>query len=110
MFCHDLHEVLADVALLRRQEDEIYGADNVPKSIVGKWLHNLRMGADLDTKLVEGGKDDTDEADKDDATKKNEQHMKKVLRQSKRNDELWISATICATVIGLLASSKSLSG
>ncbi len=114
LHCHDLREVLADAALLRRQEDELYGADTVPKSLVGKWLQKVRMGADLDTKGEKKENDNNnnknDEADQDDITKKNEALMKKALREAKRNDELWISATICATIIGLLASANSSSG
>jgi hypothetical protein len=32
--------------------------------------------------------------------------MKKMMRQAKKNDEMWISAVIGATVIALLASAS----
>lgn len=111
LHCHDLREVLADAALLRKQEDELYGVDNVPKSMVGAWLHKLRMGGELEADgLKDEDEDETkekDPTDPDDMTKKNEQLMKNVLREAKRNDELWISATAAAAIIGLVASTLS---
>mmetsp|Transcript_18508 Transcript_18508/g.21362 ORF Transcript_18508/g.21362 Transcript_18508/m.21362 type:complete len:577 (-) Transcript_18508:129-1859(-) len=107
LHCHDLQEVLADAALLRKQENAVYGADTVPKSMVGKWLHMFRMGADL--KVLKEDKqtsNDDDNDDEDDMMKKNKQHLRKVMKEAKKNDELWISGVICATVIGLLASTN----
>ena len=107
LHCHDLREVLADATILRKQEEKLYGVDNVPKSIVGKWLHTLRMGGKLGVEEVEKGEREEKDSNKDETTKKYEQHMKKVLREAKRNDELWISGTIVATILGLVASTVS---
>lgn len=113
LHCHDLQEVLADVALLRNQEEQLYGADNVPKSMVGRILYKLRMGGELeaddddDLDMFGEREDNKEVPDKDDMTKRNEQLMKKVLREAKRNDELWISVTVVAAFIGLFASKMS---
>ena len=104
LHCHDLREILADVAILRKKEEEMYGVDTVPKSSVGQWMHKLRMGGELSK---EGKRNTDSNQDDDNITKKNELHMKKMLREAKQNDELWISTTIVATMLGLFASVMS---
>lgn len=108
LHCHDLREVLADVALLREKEEKLYGSDSVPRSLVGQWLHKVRMGGELKVDLEEAEEEKAKQRDEDDdMTKKNEKLMKKVLREAKRNDELWITGTIVATLLGIFASSMS---
>ena len=65
------------------------------------------MGGELRDEEVEESEQEEKDSNKDETSKKYEQHMKKVLREAKRNDELWISGTIAATIIGLVASTMS---
>ncbi len=108
MHCHDLQEVLADVALQKKKQDDTYGTESNPQKKKAGWmLHFLRMGGELDTKGRRNEEEDSDDDDDEDATgtsKKYKEQMKKMLRENKKNDELWMSGVLCATVIAILAA------
>jgi len=117
LHCHDLQEVLADMALQKKQEDELLASESSGKN-VGNVFQKWRMGAELKMKSSTGAgssadddsdndDDDDDDDDADDIMKKNKQHMKNMMRVAKKNDELWLSGVVCATVIGLLAASNA---
>ena len=105
LHCRDLKVLLKDAAQLRREEDKLYGVDSVPQSKKGKWIQMLLMGGDLDpSKLKKSERKDEKKNNEDNVTQKNEELLKKALREARQNDELWISATICATVLSLALS------
>jgi hypothetical protein len=54
--------------------------------------------------------EDTDDEDGDDLMKKNRRQMKKIMKDAKKNDELWVSGVLIAAVIGLLSATSSTSG
>lgn len=123
LHCRDLKEVLLDMKLQKDQEEKLVAADSMGTS-AGSLFCKWRMGGDIfkdktsknrsSTRSGLGKKDHTfdsndDNADEeeegmDEFTKRSRQQMKKMMRQAKKNDEMWISAVIGATVIGLLAS------
>lgn len=107
LHCNDLQEVLKDMAQQREKEDALMARDSSGASS-GSMLHNWLMGADLNihTKRGVDKNDDSDEED-DDIMKKNRKHMKNMMREAKKNDEVWISGVVCATVVALLASSNT---
>ena len=108
LHCHDLQEVLRDIAIKRNEEESVLAKDSSGAKS-GSLLHEWRMGGDM---KVKGRKDDSgdEEDDIDDITRKNKKQMKQMMKEAKKNDEVWISGVLCATVIGLLASSNSAGG
>jgi hypothetical protein len=110
LHCHDLQEVLKDMAMKRKEEDASLAKDS-SGSKSGSLLHKWRMGGDLNMKSNKDDSDDDDDDadDADDIMKKNRNHMKKMMRQAKKNDEMWISGVVCATVVGLLAITNAAS-
>mmetsp|Transcript_24465 Transcript_24465/g.36249 ORF Transcript_24465/g.36249 Transcript_24465/m.36249 type:complete len:536 (+) Transcript_24465:205-1812(+) len=115
LHCHDLQEVLVDMAMQKKKEDASVAKDSVGKNGVGSMLHKFLMGAELKMKKgatsVGGVDEDSDEEDdeQDDVMKKNKQHMKNMIKKAKKSDEIWISGVVAITVIGLLASSSAAS-
>lgn len=111
LHCHDLKEVLKDMSLQREKEANIYGKQNgVSPKGVGHMLRKVLMGGDLkadakDEMKISDEDSDDDDDEQDDMMKKNRQYMKKMLKEAKKNDELWISGVIGATIIGLMATS-----
>mmetsp|Transcript_14690 Transcript_14690/g.27606 ORF Transcript_14690/g.27606 Transcript_14690/m.27606 type:complete len:600 (+) Transcript_14690:89-1888(+) len=121
--CRDLKEVLLDMKLQKDKEETLVAKDSMGKD-AGSLFRKWRMGGDIfnvkgDRKSTIGlaGKnhpsrnshdydnnDDDDEEDADEFTKRSREQMKKMMRQAKKNDEMWISAVAGATVLGLLAS------
>lgn len=105
LHCRDLKGLLADAAQLRKQEEKIYGEDSVPKSIKGRWLQILRLGGEMNVNQLKTGERSSTEKNKDDGiANKNNELLKEALRKAKQNDELWISATLCAAILSLVMS------
>ena len=104
LHCRDLKELLKDAAHLRKEEDKLYGVDSVPKSKKGKWIQMLLMGGDLDPSKLNKSYRKDEKKNEDNVINKNEELLKKALREARQNDELWISATIFATVLSLALS------
>jgi len=99
------------MTLQKQKEDETLkkgrnGNNAATTRPCGWMLHKLRMGGELEVKSRSEDSDDEDDADVDDITKKNREHMKKMKKEAKKNDELWLSGVMCATVIGLLAATN----
>lgn len=90
LHCHDLQEVLVDMAMQKKKEDASVAKDSVGKNRVGSMLHKFLMGADLKMKkgaTSAGGIDedsDEDEDEQDDVMKKNKQHMRNMMKKSKK--------------------------
>lgn len=115
MHCHDLQEVLADMSLQTKGERAKFASESNPEGKEVGWLfHKWRMGGDFEAdkkkKKKSDGSDGDYDGNDDDAdgtdpgtSKKYTQQMKKLLREAKKNDELWISGVICASVIGLIS-------
>ena len=110
LHCHDLQEVLVDMALEKKREDDLIATTSAGDR-VGSLLNRIRMGGELNMKTSrDDSNDDSDDDDEgDDIMKKNRQRLKKLLRETKKNDELWISGVLCATIVGLLASAHAAS-
>ncbi len=105
LHCRDLKGLLDDAANMKKEEDALYGADSVPMSKKGRWLQTLRMGGDIDLKKV-ANEDDSDSKkhENDEFTQKKEAALNEALRKARQNDELWISATVCATLLSIALS------
>jgi len=111
LHCHDLQEVLVDMAVQKKKDDALVAKDSIGKKGVGALMHKFLMGADL--KMKKSGADDDgdnededDDGDQDDIMRKNKQHMKEMMSKARKNDEIWISGVVAVTVIALLASSS----
>ena len=83
LHCHDLQEVLVDMAMQKKKEDASVAKYSVGKNRVGSMLHKFLMGADLKMKkgatsaggIDEDSDEDEDEDEQDDVMKKNKQHL-----------------------------------
>lgn len=105
LHCHDLREVLADMALQRAEEDALKAKSSIGSksgSLLNKWLMggDLEMNSNNDDVPGDGDNDDADEGT-------NAKQIKQMMKEAKKNDEIWITGVICATAIGLLASSNA---
>jgi len=107
--CHDLQEILADMAIQKKKDDKMY-ASETGISKAGSMFHKVCMLGELSVEANDDGNEDTDEEDGDDIMKKNRRQMKKMMKDAKKNDELWISGVLIAAVIGLLSATSSMSG
>jgi hypothetical protein len=112
LHCHDLQEVLVDMAVQKQKEDALVAKDSVGKKGAGAMMRKFLMGAELKMKkgIPSGGgvdeDSDDDDGEQDDIMKKNKQHMKEIMSKARKNDEIWISGVLAVTVIALLASSS----
>jgi hypothetical protein len=97
--CHDLQEILADMSIQKKRDDSLY-ASETGLSKAGSMFRKVCLLGELST---ETNDEDTDEEDGDDIMKKNRRQMKKMMKDAKKNDEIWVSGVLIAAVIGLLS-------
>jgi hypothetical protein len=106
--CHDLQEILADMAIQKKKDDSLY-ASGTGIAKAGSMFHKVCMLGELSVD-TNNNDEDTDDEDGDDLMKKNRRQMKKIMKDAKKNDELWVSGVLIAAVIGLLSATSSTSG
>jgi len=123
LHCHDLSEVLNDVSLQRKGEESHLGRIQKWRMKSGDLIQRLRMGGDIwKNSLLKihqkqtlghnrhhqarAAKEET-YASKNDMARKNKEHIKKLMRDAKTNDELWMSGVLAFTVLGFLITSSS---
>jgi len=120
LHCHDLQEVLVSVSTQRIEEKKLLLTNK--KDNVEEMLHRFRMGGELrDSSRKEGKTIQTsgvhkrdkrdghnDDQDFDEITRKNKERMKKILREAKKNDQLWISGVVVSSLFAFtLAAAKA---
>ena len=109
---HDLGEALADAALVRGNEDGLALSDQKIKA--GEMFHRWRMHGTLSedkgvsTIKKEQKRGDLEEDDEEDEmTRKSRQHMEKLKKDAKNNDELWVSGVILASIVAYALAAAS---
>jgi len=112
LHCHDLGEALADAALVRGKEDGHVLSEQ--KKNAGEMFHRWRMHGTLSeekgvstNKKEQKRSDSEEDEEEDEMTRKSRQHMEKLKKDAKNNDELWVSGVILASIVAYALAAAS---